>query len=543
MHSTDDRSAPTRDIAQPFLRSIGKVDVFAWNPVRDAQDSVFPRRVDNFGDVLGTDLVYRMAGYDAVHRHEAAGGAREQVLVGLGSVLHLAPKGATIWGTGANFKVPRPLGPHAKSFDVRLVRGPLTARLLQREGATVPAILGEPALLLPRFFPETSKWRSLRIHETLVVPNFNDYEELASQAVEVGADVIDPLAPVEHVLRGIAGARFVVGSSLHAIAVADALGIPARFVRSAHEHGLKYRDYLAGSGRARTRVAPDVASALQMGAHAPHDADLDAIEEAFPIDLWSDGTAIVRRRSRTAPLIVAGWDALLDSSLSEGAEDDAVGTMDGYLARLVAAATATIAGEPEADLSRHASDADFTALFAEASAFRATSGSLVPAERYAKPMRGVLMALDRERPDLARRAAWLAAVGPHALGRVLSRTPRGFTMTVAIRPGEMTNELVGVRVSLLSAEGVRIVREPPFFRMYRQQWSIDIAVVVADPRLVDGSEWTGLVTLAAAGGIETELPLLAGSRETMDLWRCLDISACGAWTGDTPEVSAQTKDG
>lgn len=261
------------------VRDVAGVDVYQWNPLRD--DGTGTRRlVDNFGDLLGPMIVERM-----LWRRQSAGTAPDSPrrrLLSVGSVLHQAREADVVWGAGVNGKL---LGTYPSSFpkvDVRAVRGPWTARLLTSLGIDVPVVFGDPALLLPRLLPELSTWTHAPATDTLVVPNLHDVDAFRDSE----HTVLNPRGPVHTVLRTIARSRFVVGSSLHAVIVADSLGIPARFVASGTEDPFKYRDYLAGTGRATTRIARDVAEALRLGGHEAPAVDLDALEDAFPWDLW-----------------------------------------------------------------------------------------------------------------------------------------------------------------------------------------------------------------------------------------------------------------
>jgi pyruvyltransferase len=116
-----------------------------------------------------------------------------------------------------------------------------------------------------------------------VIPNLNDLgrREFASPMA------VPPTAPIDEILGTIAASDLVVGSSLHAIVVAESFGIPARLVRSGAEPTLKYDDYYRGSGRVRYRVAQTVDEAVRMGGETPPVWDCDALLAAFPRDLWS----------------------------------------------------------------------------------------------------------------------------------------------------------------------------------------------------------------------------------------------------------------
>lgn len=265
--------------AGDYVRTIGGVDVFQWNPARRA-DGTSLGLLGNAGDLLGPIVVERMLWRKSLsQRVPRTDGLR---LFSVGSVLHFANDGDVVWGAGVNGKAfPTPLS-RWPQLDVRAVRGPWTARLLSSAGLRVPAVFGDPALLVGRLVPELSGWARATAHDTLIVPNFNDMTSFRDAAHEV----LSPMEPLWTVLRAIAKSRFVVGSSLHAVAVADALGVPARFVVSEHENPFKYRDYLAGTGRPTTRIAQSVEHALDLGPHRPAEVDTDALERAFPWDLW-----------------------------------------------------------------------------------------------------------------------------------------------------------------------------------------------------------------------------------------------------------------
>lgn len=267
------------------------VDVAHWNP--RTQLGLRPRRlfawtkhtplgsrVNNFGDLLGPVIVQQLA---ELLSHPAKRGARP-VLGAVGSIVHMLPTGAVVWGAGVNGKhtdLPPPSG-----MDIRAVRGPLTQRYLNDRGYRVPQIYGDPALLID--YTRYGAALSDRTREgVLCIPNLNDAAALTPSAEAQGVRTMSPVEPLERIVRAISGAELVVGSSLHAIIVAEALGVPARAVRSRAEPRFKYEDYYEGTGRAGIRTALTIEEAVDIGgvAESPHiDSDL---ERSFPHDLWT----------------------------------------------------------------------------------------------------------------------------------------------------------------------------------------------------------------------------------------------------------------
>jgi pyruvyltransferase len=194
--------------------------------------------------------------------------------------LHFARDHDVIWGTGVNGKIPD-MKYVFHVLDVRAVRGPHTRDFLSRRGVNVPAIFGDPALLLPRVMPELVSFSRVKRYPLTVVPNFNDFP-----TYKAAPTLLDPRSPVEVCLQRIAQSELVVGSSLHAIVVAESLGIPARLISSPVEDPFKYEDYYLGTGRPDAETAPSVEDAVRMGGECAPILDATQLLDAFPLDLW-----------------------------------------------------------------------------------------------------------------------------------------------------------------------------------------------------------------------------------------------------------------
>jgi pyruvyltransferase len=253
------------------------VALVRWDPVRPrpAEPGVLAP-VSNFGDLLGPLIVRRLLESTTDPGSEGSGR-----LLSVGSVLHFARPGDTVWGSGVNGKIPLGELLDAGRLDVRATRGPYSAAILARHGHAVPAVHGDPALLLPELFPEVAEWATRKRRGTTIVPNMHDHAALAADE-----RTVDPQADLWSVVRAIAESEFVVGSSLHGVIVAEALGIPARAVRSSAESVFKYDDYFAGTGRWDVELASDVADAERLGGAGVPEWDAAALRRSFPADLW-----------------------------------------------------------------------------------------------------------------------------------------------------------------------------------------------------------------------------------------------------------------
>jgi pyruvyltransferase len=260
-----------------------RVEVFSWNPRKSRLPRALAKRlpvgrhVNNFGDLLGPLLIERIL---AMYDLDPRAALRSRRLISVGSVLHYAHDNDVVWGTGVNGKTPS-IDYVFRSLDVRAVRGPRTRDFLLGRGITVPAVFGDPALLLPLVLPELARCSQVKRYPLTVVPNFNDFS-----AYETTPELLDPRSPVGVCLDRIARSEFIVGSSLHAIVVAESLGIPARLVSSPNEDTLKYEDYYLGTGRPNAETAGTVKDAIRMGGERGPIFDSAQLLGAFPFDLW-----------------------------------------------------------------------------------------------------------------------------------------------------------------------------------------------------------------------------------------------------------------
>ncbi len=199
-------------------------------------------------------------------------------LLTVGSVLHFATAGDVVWGSGLNGKVATEL---PAVLDVRALRGPFTRCAVLAAGLDAPAVHGDPALLAAELWPELRPASGGPDRGPIAVPNLHEIERF-DEAVRVS-----PIGDPFEVMREIAGAEFVTGSSLHGVILADAFGIPSRPVRSEVEHPFKYVDYYASTGRYNVEFASSFEHALELGPVPVPEIDLDALVRAFPADLWT----------------------------------------------------------------------------------------------------------------------------------------------------------------------------------------------------------------------------------------------------------------
>ena len=271
---TLESDVPWGPIVPESTVDVGGVDCFRWVG-RDSS------RGGNFGDELGPIIAALLSGQrirDGRATREADPRPR---LLSVGSVLQFARDRDVVWGAGINGKVIPPRYP--RELDVRAVRGPITRTALLSRGIEVPPVYGDPALLLPHLLPDLSSRRGTG--GRVIVPNLNELDRFE------GPEVVSPLGDPLEIVGRIASAEFVTGTSLHALIIADAFGVPSRPIAPKAEHPLKYLDHYWGTGRHDVQFAASTAHAFQLGAVGPAVADLAALRQAFPSDLWSARTS------------------------------------------------------------------------------------------------------------------------------------------------------------------------------------------------------------------------------------------------------------
>ncbi|MBM4526150.1 polysaccharide pyruvyl transferase family protein [Prescottella equi] len=260
------------------------VEVVNWNPRKRRMKGILGRLlpklppVNNFGDLLGPRIVDEILAERAV---DPAGNGIDRRLLAVGSILHFARPGDVVWGSGVNGKSLH-LRHDVADVDVRAVRGPLTAEFLRKRGVHVPPIYGDPGLLVARFWPRESFVGSMAPVPLTVIPNLNDVMRYQSHP-----GFWHPCSPLLETIARIATSDFVVGSSLHAMVLADSFGVPSRLISSEHEPSFKYEDYYRGSGREGFSAARSIEDAVRMGGETPLAWSEDELLAAFPWDLWT----------------------------------------------------------------------------------------------------------------------------------------------------------------------------------------------------------------------------------------------------------------
>lgn len=196
-----------------------------WNPA-----------TKNFGDVL-TPVVLQHLGHKPLCVPRNTTGK----VLAVGSIMTALRGGDTVWGTGVQHDQRYP----GRTATFLAVRGPITRSCI--DGASVPQVYGDPALLLPEIYDPEVEVK----HRVGVMPHFVDRRPALKRFPD--ALYIDVQGGWRRVIRQMKSCERIITTSLHGIIAADAFGIPvtwhASYSGSIVSPNLKFQDHFLGTGR------------------------------------------------------------------------------------------------------------------------------------------------------------------------------------------------------------------------------------------------------------------------------------------------------
>lgn len=210
----------------------------------------------NLGDML-TPWIIQQLGHNPVYYTEAG------KLLCIGSIIGKAREGDKVWGAGIMSRMSN-INVKAKYYAVR---GKYSRDRIIEMGGQCPEVYGDPALLLPRFYnPEVRK-----LHKLGFIPHYVDYEHSLKNSYKINILNRKPLSVVDEILK----CEKIVSSSLHGIIIAQAYGIPAKWVRLSDSlcgDDIKFEDYASSVGIKNLKEFSTI----------EEQPDMDALLEAFP---------------------------------------------------------------------------------------------------------------------------------------------------------------------------------------------------------------------------------------------------------------------
>jgi len=206
----------------------------------------------NFGDQLVPYLPPGLSGRKITWSDSPS----KRVFMSIGSVLHLAKPGWTVWGSGFGTESDKCVA----DVEIKCVRGPRTSRRLEELGISGIPAYGDPALLTPKVFSPPGKSGPPTIG---IAPHYLDLQAkglwlklVAFMSRLLGRKrlvILNPFDSVENFLRKLCACSCVLSSGLHPLILADAYKIPncwIDFAGGTRKYSkFKFLDYFESVGR------------------------------------------------------------------------------------------------------------------------------------------------------------------------------------------------------------------------------------------------------------------------------------------------------
>ena len=238
----------------------------------------------NWGDALNAYLIPKLSGRAIVHFRSVANIGFPRVYSAIGSVLdNSSTRNLHVWGSGFKAAGSRM---RALPTQVHAVRGPRTREKLESFGLKVPAVYGDPALLVDRFVPSSTSKR----YRLGLIPHYVDQN--APAVLRLASDevlVIDVNAGIEAFVRQLTSCETIASSSLHGLIAADCYRVPSVWLQISKQvvgGDFKFSDYFAGVGIAKAALVLDEeTSAKTLCARAEYQElrfDADRLLDACP---------------------------------------------------------------------------------------------------------------------------------------------------------------------------------------------------------------------------------------------------------------------
>jgi polysaccharide pyruvyl transferase WcaK-like protein len=214
-----------------------KIQLFWWS-----ERKLMGKLKENYGDLLGKYLVEKISGKKVVWVQPKKQWLKmffRPVYVTIGSVLAQVNSKCIVWGSGIINR-----DQHVDHATFLAVRGPKTRDRLLDLGYKVPAVYGDPAILLPKYYnPAITKKYTYGI-----IPHYSDYSAVKEQYKNwKEVQIIDLMTnDIEDTTNQILECERIVSSSLHGLIIAHSYHIPAIWVKFSDKlfgDDIKFEDY------------------------------------------------------------------------------------------------------------------------------------------------------------------------------------------------------------------------------------------------------------------------------------------------------------
>lgn len=209
----------------------------------------------NWGDDLNVFLIEQMTGKRVIVANKSLYHiiAKSPNYVCIGSVLGwVGNRNSTVWGTGFIDNIHTYIHEQFPKSIVS-VRGELSYNILVSNGINCPAIWGDPALLLSKYYHPIRRTK----YRMGIIPHIVDLENHVIQDFIASHDdvILIDLANYDRwtdIIDEISMCEFIISSSLHGLIAADSYAIPNAWVSFSSKilgGEFKYLDYFSSVRR------------------------------------------------------------------------------------------------------------------------------------------------------------------------------------------------------------------------------------------------------------------------------------------------------
>ena len=199
----------------------------------------------NFGDLLTPYFLKRFCNPKEYTLVKNKTGPK---VISCGSIMSVCTLQTLVYGAGI-----RDRKQNIQNGIIQIVRGPITRQRMVELNYACPPVYGDPGLLLPLYYHPTIQKRI----PLGIIPHYLHYAqalEIFKTAIDTGqVSVIRLLNPnIEETIDALLECHALVSSSLHGLIVADAYGIPNKWIYfddAITGDNTKYYDYFASVDR------------------------------------------------------------------------------------------------------------------------------------------------------------------------------------------------------------------------------------------------------------------------------------------------------
>lgn len=242
----------------------------------------------NFGDELSPLIIQKLLPKQELifYKNKVPIDNKSKIMTSIGSIFHLIPDGSYIWGTGHNPNKKRV----PKDLKIFATRGPISMQYLNNNGYNLnkeKIAFGDPALLVPRLFPEWLEPMDKK-HEVTLIPHHNDIPLLDKIIKDMKTcfkiNIVYCNSGVSNVINHIRDSETIISSSLHGIILGEMLNKKTIWLQLENskksETEEKYLDYYLSTGRSDITPAETLETALSIS-YPPPSYDDTKLYESF----------------------------------------------------------------------------------------------------------------------------------------------------------------------------------------------------------------------------------------------------------------------